>query len=96
MADVFAGVLRPVLLPRLIRESCIDKVQVAREEERPNSDMLSTKTRSCTLYIHAHLFSVHSLDQVQYQFLSSLSHSQMRTLRNGSRKRFTACCDTKS
>ena len=43
-------------------------------------------TRSCTLYILAHLLAVYSPDQVQCLFLSSLSLSQMRTLRNGSRK----------
>ena len=46
------------------RESCIEKVQPARDEEFSNSDMLSTMIRSCTLYIHAHLPSVHSPDQV--------------------------------
>ena len=51
-------------LPRLTRESCIEKVQPAREEECSNSDMLSTMTRSCTLYILAQLSSVHSPDQV--------------------------------
>ena len=55
--------------------------------------MLSTMTRSCTLYIPAQLPSARSPDQVQYLFLSSLSHSQMRTLRNGSRYKFTALCD---
>ena len=57
-------VLRPVVLPRLTRESCIEKVQLARERECSNSDMLSTMTLSFTLYIHAHLPSVHSPDQV--------------------------------
>ena len=56
--------LCPVLLPRLTRESCIEKVQPAREEECSNSDMLSTMARSCTLYIPAQLPSVHSPDQV--------------------------------
>ena len=57
-------VLCPVLLPRLTRESCMEKVQLAREEECSNSDMFSTMTRSCTLYIPAQLPSVHRPDQV--------------------------------
>ena len=56
--------LCPVVLRRLTRESCIEKVQLAREEECSNSDMLSTMTRSCTLYIPAQLPSVHSPGQV--------------------------------
>ena len=60
LADVLAE-LCPVLLPRLTRESCIEQVQPAREEECSNSDMLSTMARSCTLYIPAQLPSVHSL-----------------------------------
>ena len=52
-----------------------------------NSDMLSTMTRSCTLYILARLPSVDSPDQFYYPFLSSVSHPQMRTLRNGSRNK---------
>ena len=48
-------VLCPMLLLRLTRESCIEKVQPAREEECWNSYMLSTMTRSCTLYILAQL-----------------------------------------
>ena len=74
LADVLAEFLCPVVLPRLTRESCIEKVQPAREEECSNSDMLSTMTRSCTLYIPAHLPSVHSPDQVWCLFFSSLSH----------------------
>ena len=35
--------------------------------------MLSTVTRQCTMYILAQLLSVHSPDQVQYLFLSSLN-----------------------
>ena len=55
-----------------------------------NSYMLSIMTRSCTLYILAQVLPVHSSDEFEFLFLSSLTHSQMRTLRNGSRKRFTA------
>ena len=56
-----------------------------------NSYMLSTMTRSCTLYIPAQLPSVHSPDQVQYVFLSSLN---AHTSANGSRKKRSTAYDS--
>ena len=51
------------ILPQFAQESCINRCS-PREEECKNSDVLSTMTRQCTLYILAQSLSVPSFDQM--------------------------------